>query len=198
LDHVVYTLVDGLTTDPRVLRKIDFPIYAREDWFIRSPSFRSLHELLPSDQFAEILSSQPYKRHPAAPETDWLWVLHELDNIDKHRTFLVVDPRLMIKTRQADGTVSVVERHLSEDLPTALTVSPAQGATSLEERAIVVVLSETGLRCDNITARQVWRDVVSEVKGIISRFERFFPSSVLGPEARSREPEAFSVRRERL
>ena len=45
----------------------------------------------------------------------------------------------------------------------------------MEERAIVVVLSETGLRCDNITARQVWRDVVSELKAIIGRFERFFP-----------------------
>jgi len=45
-----------------------------------------------------------------------------LDNIDKHRTILVVDPRLMIKKRQADGTVSVVKRRLSgvEDLPSAL------------------------------------------------------------------------------
>jgi len=63
----------------------------------------------------------------------------------------------------------------AEHLPKALAVSPAQGATNLEERAIVVVLSETGLRCDNITARQVWRDVVSELKAIIGRFERFFP-----------------------
>jgi len=100
-----------------------------------------------------------------------------LDNIDKHRTILVVDPRLMIKKRQADGTVSVVKRRLSgvEDLPSALAASPAQGQANSEERAVVVVLSETGLRCDNITARQVWRDMVSEVKGTLARFERFFP-----------------------
>jgi hypothetical protein len=103
LDHVVYKLVEGLTTDPRAVRKIDFPLYSCEDLFNRSRGVKHLRELLPSDQFEEILSSQPYRRYPHAPESDWLWVLHELDNIDKHPTILVVDPRLMIKTRQADG-----------------------------------------------------------------------------------------------
>jgi hypothetical protein len=175
LDHIVYALVDGRTADRRILRKIDFPIYGREDLFGQSKGVGHLRALLPTDQFREILVSQPFKRCCEAPESDWLWVLHELDNIDKHRPILVVDPRLMIKRRHADGTVSVVKQPLvagAEGLLPAVTLPADPPELSGQERSIVVVLAETGLRCDNITVRQVWRDMVSEVKAIIDRFER--------------------------
>jgi len=37
LDHLVFTLVEGLTTDPKVLRKIDFPISRHSSGFQRPP-----------------------------------------------------------------------------------------------------------------------------------------------------------------
>jgi hypothetical protein len=174
---VVYTLIDGLTTDQKTLRKIDFPIYAREDLFERSKGVGHLKALLPADQFAEILNAQPYKRNPAAPETDWLWVLSELDNIDKHRTIIVVDPRLMTKRRTADGRVSVVKQPFvrsAQGFSVPLPVPASPSEVDVEERAIVVVLAETGLHCDNFTAIKVWRELVDSVKPVIGRFERFF------------------------
>jgi hypothetical protein len=178
LDHVVYTLVDGLTADPKVLRKIDFPIYASAELFERSRGIRHLERLLPAEQFAAILDAQPYKRTPAAPETDWLWVLSELDNIDKHRTILVVDPRLMTKFLNEDGTMRVVKEKFvrgAHGMPVPPPAPPAPSDTKVEERAIVVVLAETGLRCDNTTAIRVWRDMVAEVKAVIGRFEQLLP-----------------------
>jgi len=35
----------------------------------------------------------------------------------------------------------------------------------------VVVLAETGLRCDNTTVIKVWKEMVASVKGVISSFE---------------------------
>ena len=37
--------------------------------------------------------------------------------------------------------------------------------------AVVVVLTQTGLACDEITVIKVWRDLVSAVKSVIADFE---------------------------
>jgi hypothetical protein len=122
----------------------------------------------------------PPKRNPTAPETEWLWVLSELDNIDKHRTILVVDPRLMTKRRTPDGKVSVVKQPLAPDTQAFAVPLPAPtslGEVDMAERAVVVVLAETGLRCDNITAIKVWRELVGSVKAVIDKLSDFSSGS---------------------
>src|SRR5262249_11008625 len=89
LDHIVYALIEPLTKDPQVLRKVDFPVYVEENRFKRSPGVGHLQRLLPAEKFAAILAAQPYRRNPTAARSEPLWILSELDNIDKHRTILV-------------------------------------------------------------------------------------------------------------
>lgn len=169
LDHIVYALIQPLTTDPKALRKIDFPIYVDEDRFRASQSVGYLRRLLSPAQFTEIEQSQPYKRQTAKPDDDWLWVLGELDNIDKHRSILVVDPRLLTKRLLVDGTLSVAKHRLQAGAP--VEVPPIPSDVVLEERAFVAVLAETGLRCDNTTVIKVWREMIASVKNVISAFE---------------------------
>ena len=171
LDHIVYALIHPLTTDQKVLRKVDFPIYINENLFEASKGVGHLQRLLTPAQFTEIEQAQPYKRNPAAPEDDWLWVLSELDNIDKHRTILVVDPSLMTKRLLADGTFSVVKHRLEAGAQIFDVPPPTPSEVKVEERTFVVVLAETGLRCDNTTVVKVWREMIASVKGVISNFE---------------------------
>jgi hypothetical protein len=53
---------------------------------------RRIEHLSPADQ-AAIKALQPYERRKADPSSDLLWLLSELDNIDKHRVLLVARPR---------------------------------------------------------------------------------------------------------
>ena len=167
-------MVKPLTTDPDDLRKVDFPIFVREDRFDQSRSVRILRKLLRADQFTAILNTQPYKRNPVSPERDPLWILSELDNIDKHRTILVVDPRLMTKRRMVDGTTQVIKQPLvagAQGFSLPLPVPQAPSEVEMEESSLTVVLSETGLSWDNRIIFGIWRELIDNVKVVISDFE---------------------------
>lgn len=175
LDHITYAMVRPLTSDVSTLRKVDFPIFAEQDRFDKeSRSVRILRGLLGPEQFAAIEATQPYQRKPLAPETDSLWILSELDNIDKHRTILVVDPRLMTKWKMVDGTTKVIKQPLVADakgfsFPLAVPKFPEE--VEMQETSLTVVLSETGLAWDNRIIFGVWRELVENVKAVISDFE---------------------------
>jgi hypothetical protein len=175
LDHITYAMVKPLTTDHDVLRKVDFPIFIKGELFEKhSRSVTYLRNLLRPDQFAAILGTQPYKRNSTAPETDPLWILSELDNIDKNRTILVVDPRLMTKRRLVDGTTQVIKQPLvpgAQGLGLPKHVPRAPSEVEVEERTLTVVLSETGLSWDNRIVFGVWRELVANVKAVITDFE---------------------------
>ena len=174
LDHITYEMVRQVTTDVSVLRKVDFPIFVDQALFDnQSRSVKLLRQYLRPEQFAAIEGTQPYKRKPSAPETDPLWILSELDNIDKHRTILVVDPRLMTKRKMVDGTMQVIKQPL---VPGAQAFSlplphPTPSEVEMEETSLTVVLSETGLAWDNQIIFGVWRRLIDDVKAVISDFE---------------------------
>lgn len=75
-------------------RLIQFPIFDSPDDFIRNHKVKRLKALLDPDEFAAVERSQPYKREPTNPAKDWLHVLSTLNNIDKHRTILMIDKRI--------------------------------------------------------------------------------------------------------
>ena len=133
-----------------------------------------MRKLLGPDQFTAILDTQPYKREPASPESDPLWILSELDNIDKHRTILVVDPRLMTKRRMVDGTTQVIKQPLvpgAQGFSSPCPIPQAPDEVEMEETSLTVVLSETGLGWDNRIIFGVWRELIANVKVVISDFE---------------------------
>jgi hypothetical protein len=99
--------------------------------------------------------------------------LSELDNIDKHRTILVVDPRLMTKRKMVNGTTQVVKQPL---VPGAQAFSlplpaPAPSEVEMEETSLTVVLSETGLKWDDRIIFGVWRELIENVKAVIRDFD---------------------------
>jgi hypothetical protein len=172
LDHITYAMVKPLTTSRDVLRKVAFPIFVKEEPFEKqSQSVRYLRDLLRPDQFAVILRTQPYKRNPTAPETDPLWILSELDNIDKHRSILVVDPRLMTIRKTTDGEVRVHKQKLVPGATGFAFPLPAPDEVDVQDPAFTVVLSETGLSWDNRIIFNVWRGLVASVKETIASFE---------------------------
>jgi len=78
----------------------------------------------------------------------------------------------MTKRLLADGTFSVAKHQLQADAQILEEPPPhIPSDVVLEERAFVVVLAETGLRCDNTTVIKVWREMVASVKNVISAFE---------------------------
>jgi hypothetical protein len=175
LDHITYAMVQVLTSDVRILRRVDFPIFTEQKRFdTESRGVKCLRDLLAPEQFAAIQATQPYQRRPDAPEEDPLWILSALDNIDKHRTILVVDPRLLTKRKFVDGTTEVIKQPpvvdangVSFPLPTSRSADEVEA----QETSFTIVLAETGLRCDNRIVFGVWRELVENVKGVISEFE---------------------------
>ena len=168
LDHIVYVMVQPLTTDPKILRKVDFPIYVDDALFKGTKSFKHLGTLLRLDQFAAIVRTQLYERNVTAPQTDPLWILSELDNINKHRTILVVDPRLMTVRKGADGQVRVVKQPLVPGAIGFRPQLPAPDEVDVQDPAFTVVLSETGLAYDNRIVFGVWRELIDNVKAVIT------------------------------
>lgn len=174
LDHIAYQMVKAVTTDPDVLRKVDFPIFVREDRFNESRTVKILERYLRLDQSAEILGTQPYKRNPTSPESEPLWILSELDNIDKHRTILVFDPRLMTKRKMSDGSIQVFKQPLVagiQELRHSLPIPSSPDDVEVEETSLTVVLAETGLAWDNRIIFGVWRELIENVKDVIGDFE---------------------------
>ena len=62
----------------------------------------------------------------------------------------------------------------TESFSVALTVRHSPSEVEVRETTFAVVLAETGLECDNMTAIQAWREMVAAVKNVITTFEQFF------------------------
>jgi hypothetical protein len=99
LDHIAYTFaMDGYQAQhsggnipANHQRRILFPIVAVSndpkrtvDQFYED-GIKSQLRYVPAGAVAAIGALQPYKRSPADPTSDPLWIVHELDVIDKHR-----------------------------------------------------------------------------------------------------------------
>src|SRR5262245_56397094 len=100
LDHVVYALATrgGRVLTEEEVRKLLFVIAKDANRFSSHPRINNgwLENMIGSKEFGVMESVQPYKRNPVAPESDALWLLQELDNIDKHRTFVVIQNNVRV------------------------------------------------------------------------------------------------------
>jgi hypothetical protein len=112
---------------------------------------------------AQIKALQPYQRRPSDPTTDLLWLLSELDNVDKHRLLVVVNPKLAELELEVliDGkakTFPVSNRpgwgRLEQSaIPVRVTVpnDPTKPETKVQVNAHTltgVVFSQAGMECD--------------------------------------------------
>lgn len=89
LDHLIYQLVILNGQEKKIInsRKHQFPIFdKKEDYDKISSRMIDGISLAASDL---IKSEQPYARSPHAPRSDFLWILQDLNNTDKHRVIPV-------------------------------------------------------------------------------------------------------------
>lgn len=86
LDHLIYFLAarDSAIDPPKNARKLMFPVSNTPDAF-ESAIGRGQITGLNADDENIIREFQPFVTHPGAPESSPLYLLSELNNIDKHR-----------------------------------------------------------------------------------------------------------------
>jgi hypothetical protein len=186
LDHLVCQLAIAARNPSACERETQFPIYIDDTPNNRKAMDRRIQSISGPAQTA-IKALQPYQRRPHDPAADLLWMLSELDNIDKHRLLLVVNPKLadiQLELRVGDDeakvyTVSKNPQWVSlkhSAMRFRLTVAGPPGA-EVQVKALAmtgVVFAGTGLRCDGAEIAPLVREMITDVTKIVDDLERLF------------------------
>jgi hypothetical protein len=185
LDHLVLqlALLKG-TSITEAADKTSFPVcLLRKDF--RSKTKRFV-DLIKPEALTAIEDFQPYKTSDP-PDTAFLWLLSELDIIDKHRLLVVVAKK--IKMTEIAGTMGNAKRivldpqsddwRAAEDSAELFTVEFSTGAPTkmhMElETAVAVQFANTGLVCDGGIVQYVINACGGFVEKIIDDLgHRFF------------------------
>ena len=180
LDHIVYAMVKPVCTDDRILRKVTFPVFCDSTELTNSRSFKTLTNVLGSGskQIAEIYRSQPHERDPISPKSDPLWIISKLDNIDKHRTILVINPTISVsgRVKSHSGDVPFVARKQPIKAGTAVLnlsgpLPDPPRKVEVERVTPLVVFAETDGVCDNLSVFPLFRSMINAVTRVTKAFE---------------------------
>jgi hypothetical protein len=195
LDHLAFQLVlkhprkikafakaRGLKRPKDLMRMIHFPIFKDAKHFSSDHRVECLKQLLTAREFAAIENAQPYNRNETAPTSDWLHILSALDNIDKHRTVLVIDKRASIE----GGIEYSGVRHVGFNTGAQkvkpgekfLTIAPALIRPDLKVKVDKVIFyltfADTEGTCDDAHVIDTLRHIRRDVEDLIeSKFARF-------------------------
>ena len=185
LDNLVWQLALKRTIAP--FDYAGFPVYLSQSGF-NSGGNRLVTDLSPLQQVM-IERTQPY--HRRNPRRDPLWLLHQINNADKHRFLPVVaQPKFNLDTLRFDGPTQDITvytpRHmengtqLARYMPTSF--SPGRnvvGATIIQEAKVQVLLQGSlvvrfGDSLEDISRYQVlplmW-DIYERISKIVHRFQ---------------------------
>lgn len=186
LDHLVCQLAIA-ARNPAACDKTQFPIFATDTPDNRRRIQRWIRHTSTAAQ-AEIVALQPFNRQSVDPSSDLLWLLSELDNIDKHRLLLVARAhfRDMLFSFAVDGEWREIAmsrrpewqplRFGTDPLRFRLTIprDPTKPKTNVEVKAepvVGAVFRQTGLKCDGREIIPTLSAMVSEVKAVVDSFQ---------------------------
>jgi hypothetical protein len=186
LDHLVCQLAVA-AGNPAACDKTQFPIFATDTPDNRRRIQRWIRHTTTAAQ-AEIVAFQPFNRQPNDPSSDLLWLLSELDNIDKHRLLLVARAhfRDMLFSFAIDGEWREITlscrpewqplRFGTDPLRFRLTIprDPTKPETNVEVKAepvVGAVFQQTGLKCDGHEIIPTLSAMASEVKALVDSFQ---------------------------
>lgn len=185
LDHIVWALSGGDDTAPP---RSEFPIFLEEDRYLqrsargepaRGSGLQKIEGVRPFEAKTKIRQLQPF-RSPKPAEHP-LWILHELDNFDKHRALHVV---------MGWGYTELWRRGINDvtDLPpgwrqlraTQGHAYPRPGATSRvklrSDLAMRVALEDTVVGTTNNNVDVVLTELISYVEQtVLSTLEPYLP-----------------------
>lgn len=193
LDHIVYALATrgGKTLTEDDVKKLEFIIRknSRDFGADRRVSKGWFEQIIGRDELAAVEAAQPYQRDPVVPESDPLWILRELDNIDKHRTFVVIQNQIRVPVEISTKSGKVY----TETFEIATATQPVKANTQLfsfsytapEPIATVemkdqptrnILFSEQAV--PGCVGREVFglaREMIRITEAIIPTFDKFFP-----------------------
>lgn len=193
LDHLVAQLSVLNGHKIGVSRLLAFPICkADTDW--NSQRYKVANFLSP-DAVTAINREQPYHALASGrdPLAQILWVLSELDNIDKHRVIVVTSQKVRgtaIRIYPSNGGPLAVELsdHVWRPLEDGAVLGTinafgSNGPPEIDvemDLAAAIQIDETGLCCDGWQLRDALPQFFDTITGIIDRFNRGFFSSEVG------------------
>lgn len=111
LDNLIYVLAIQETKQdpPPHWQRLEFPIFSKEADFKRQ--WQERLSIFSEDARTLIKELQPFKEHSHNLSSHGLWVLHELDIIDKHRRLSVVGQQPRQINLDADSPITVTYIH---------------------------------------------------------------------------------------
>jgi hypothetical protein len=179
LDHVIYALAKrGNKTIPlKEIKKLAFPLCKTKDDFDNCRGFNRplLLRHIGVDEFATVALSQPYQRLPAYP-TELLYVLAELNNIDKHRAILVLSNQLGVSEHlprfQTNSREEMESGAVRFTLNFPSSVKPSE--VNMQDIHLRVSISEPGVYKAEAKATVVVEAMIRQVNFVLDRFEQFF------------------------
>lgn len=191
LDHIVCQLAILNGNDISCCEKTYFPICICKPDFVK---FRKMAEhLIAPNAFTCIEELQPYKSAYVTgtePAKTSLWIIHQLDIIDKHRILVVVGKHFRTtdiacsfndgefvsipvdtswRPLEEGAQVAEIDISLFSPAPTDKDKMRVQGGTQVQ-----VLVNETGCACDGVEVGAVLKSCIRHVRDIADLFEQQF------------------------
>jgi hypothetical protein len=188
LDHLVAQLAILNNAPSAAIEKTAFPVCLSAADF-KNSTVRKVAPYISRNALAEIEKLQPYSTGDGVQ--DILWVLSQLDIIDKHRLLIVAKHKMRARYfRVATESGQVLAHTLSPDNPwkssengaeiIRFQITGLQGYTKMHVQVDTegtIQIEQTGLICDGQNLLLVLRDCINYVSSIVDDFgQMFFPS----------------------
>ena len=188
LDSLAYQLVvkhpDRVATmksklgEKQFYRGVSFPIFQARDQFLGDYKVKRLQSLLDPDEFTAIQDSQPCERHKTDPAADPLAILATLNNIDKHRTILIIDKRIHMSGKVGDweyDSVSSVTKTGTQVFSMPIAADDVGAEMNVNDPTTYILFAGTGTALDGESVIIGTRDLIRNVRSLITdEFGRFF------------------------
>lgn len=185
LDHLAFQLAMLNHASPEAASRISFPVYLTRREF-QNATRNKIAPFISAEALAEIEKLQPYSNGDGKQEV--LWVLSQLDIIDKHRLLIVTKS----KVRPTSFTVIVPSGESTCYLPTG-EWKPSDAGTELlrfdlskswssfpgkmkirVNTAMTVQIEDSGLVCDGMLIQAALNDCIQYAIKSIDAFGKLF------------------------
>lgn len=194
LDHLVYQLAILNNAPASAAEKTAFPIYLTPEKF-RQNVVRKVAPFISSAALAEIEKLQPYATGNAGTD-DVLWVLSQLDIIDKHRLLLVTVSKFRptsfvltlphgevwdIDLDPGEWKASVDNAEIMRFDLSRMITQPGKVNVKIKT-ASTIQIENAGMVCDGAPVEAVLSDCIRHAVSIVGRFQEMFFGNAIIPQ----------------
>jgi hypothetical protein len=180
---LVYQLAIKNRASSKSAEKTFFPIYLTKTTFDKRVK-ESVKPFVSDMALAEIEKCQPYTAYDVPSEAD-IWILSQLDIIDKHRLLVVASQKFSpteFTLTFADGQVvhEVIPnpqwkavKDNAEIIRFEIATPPGKVCVQINTVTAIQIV-DTGLACDGVFLQDALRQCIGIVSAIVSDFGKYF------------------------